>query len=73
MVIAPIKKKSVVEVLPKCFSITSLTARGMLSPNKAAGKYCSGPNIKIVQHPTNISSAMAALLIFVTLSMAIMK
>ena len=37
MVIAPMRKNSVVEVLPKCFSITSLTTEAVLSP-MAAGR-----------------------------------
>ena len=32
IVIAPIKKNKVVEVLPKCFSMTSLTAEATWSP-----------------------------------------
>ena len=72
MVIAPIRKNSVVAVLPKCRSITSATARAF-PLSTMPGIYCDGSIINKVQHNTNISRAIAALLIFVTLSMAIKK
>ena len=70
IVMAPIRKNSVVDVLPRCFSITSLTARAVWSP-MAVEMYWPGSIIKRVQQPTNISKAMAALFTFVTLSRAI--
>ena len=73
IVMAPIKKNNVVPVSPRCSSIILLTlpaislwsipARLVTSP--------AGSSIKRVQHTTNINSAIAALLIFVTLSTAI--
>ena len=72
MVIAPIRKNSVVEVEPRCRSISSLTMRAFPSP-MAAARYCAGSIMKSVQQTTNISSAMAALFTFVTLSMAMQK
>ena len=72
MVMAPIRKNSVVAVLPKCRSITSATASAF-PLSTMPGIYCDGSIINKVQHNTNISRAIAALLIFVTLSMAIKK
>ena len=69
---APIRKNSVVAVLPRCFSITSLTARAFISPT-APEMYCPGSIINSVQQNTNISRAIAALLILVTLSMAMSR
>ena len=75
IVMAPIRKNSVVPVSPRCssmifptFPATSLwstPARLVTSP--------VGSIINRVQQTTNISRAMAALLIFVTLSMAMKK
>ena len=69
IVMAPMRKNRVVDVLPRCFSITSLTADATPSPS-GSGMYCPGFSMNIVQHATNMSSAMAALLTFVRLSMA---
>ena len=70
MVMAPIRKNSVVEVLPRWCSITSLTFNAALSPTMPE-MYCPGSIMKSVQVKTNMRSAMAALLTFVKLSMAI--
>ena len=72
IVIAPMRKNSVVAVLPRWCSMASLTTDGILSP-MAAERYCDGSHMKIVQQPTNMSNAIAALFTFVTLSMAMKK
>ena len=72
IVIAPMRKKSVVAVAPRWRSISALTTNALASPT-AVARYCAGSIMKMVQQTTNISSAMAALFTFVTLSMAMQK
>ena len=72
IVMAPMRKNSVVAVLPRWGSISALTMAAFISP-MASTRYCDGSIMNSVQHTTNMSKAMAALLIFVTLSMAMRK
>ena len=75
MVMAPIRKNSVVPVSPRCSSIILLTAPAICSCSTPARLATSpaGSIMKRVQQTTNISRAIAALLILVTLSIAIKK
>ena len=72
MVIAPMRKNSVVAVDPRCRSISVLTTWAFISP-MAAARYCDGSIMNSVQHATNMSRAIAALFTLVTLSMAMKK
>ena len=75
MVMAPIRKKSVVDVSPRCSCIMEVTfsatpAKPPVYSGCIAARYCIGSNIYSVQQATNISKAIAALFTLVRLSVA---